>query len=719
MNKKNKHKTNHDPNHILDKTSPDFKVPEAEMTPKNKLINKLVQIKELALASQKSRFLSFAVIFAIVGGIFFLWSSFADSQVTFSNQVACIDQYAGNHKLVHNGSCTAYEINPVGLSTQRFTWCALASNADAWQNDGPCPAAAPPPLPTGNATYANQAACIDPTESNIHRFIHSGGCTQNEHGVAGDVSQSFTWCAAAANKNTWVNDGPCASTPNGFDVSIRANPTSVTVGKKTTVTWKIAGKTDGCAEVMGSDGSPDPFWTGTLRSNGSLTFAPPATVGRYTYGLHCTLKDDKGEVKTVGDASVTVIAQPGNLTLKSYTDVACISPSNEDKLFIHKDSCTGNEINQKFISARPFTWCATSSDATKWQNDGLCPVDPPSQSAASDQSTDQPDDNTPGDDNPDQGPQFSAAGQPKYMIHALYVLPCDYNGLTSAQQLCPSHVKHAHDLSLNRNYNKNGRIATSLNAINASIKPQIGGKILRLDKKGGKVDVTTVIIPHTYTEVASNSNKTNGDLDIIIKDLQKAGFDQKHYPNKIFAIYYEGVSAPKSSDCGVTDSTPGYYSVNFLRSCDAGGFDKYNNKIILEIGRDPKIINDVDDTTRHELIHALGFMHSSWLADGPQYCRSSDPTVIKDESSGKLYYDGHVNDDTSDIMYNPDLRDPDNKVYKDKHDELVGAHANIPVTKFTIDKDHKDYFFPKGQKPSNINKDPACNLNESHYLASK
>ena len=161
----------------------------------------------------------------------------------------------------------------------------------------------------------------------------------------------------------------------------------------------------------------------------------------------------------------------------------------------------------------------------------------------------------------------------------------------------------------------NGSIARSVKAIQSWFEGQTGGRTLRFDTFQGEPDVSFIRLNKDEFQILREGSSP---WRLIQSELLLRGFDQ---PNRIYAVYYDGLSEP--SVCGRGGTTGGrrIAVAHLTRSCPGAlaGFDLK-----------PK---DADYTIIHEVLHTIGAVPSC----APNFLGES--------------LRGHVDDNRNDIMW--------------------------------------------------------------------
>lgn len=161
----------------------------------------------------------------------------------------------------------------------------------------------------------------------------------------------------------------------------------------------------------------------------------------------------------------------------------------------------------------------------------------------------------------------------------------------------------------------NGSISRSVKAIQSWFEGQTDGRTLRFDTFQGEPDVSFIRLNKDEFQILREGSSP---WRLIQSELLLRGFDQ---PNRIYAVYYDGLSEP--SVCGRGGTTGGrrIAVAHLTRSCPGAlaGFDLK-----------PK---DADYTIIHEVLHTIGAVPSC----APNFLGES--------------LRGHVDDNRNDIMW--------------------------------------------------------------------
>ncbi|WP_164931961.1 hypothetical protein [Janthinobacterium sp. 17J80-10] len=163
-------------------------------------------------------------------------------------------------------------------------------------------------------------------------------------------------------------------------------------------------------------------------------------------------------------------------------------------------------------------------------------------------------------------------------------------------------------------------LENSTGAANNWLASQTGGRKLKFDTIGGRLDVTFVQLQRTDAEFdAFGVNKR----DAIEADLANSGF---LLPEKIYVVYYDGGNSRYCADAPHPPELQGQVIVMYLQGTPAGappcGSNPFSGNSLAAPGY-------WEFSLLHEIMHALGAVD----ADAPDY----DNT--------------HVNYDPRDLMY--------------------------------------------------------------------
>lgn len=164
-----------------------------------------------------------------------------------------------------------------------------------------------------------------------------------------------------------------------------------------------------------------------------------------------------------------------------------------------------------------------------------------------------------------------------YQVHVLYVLPAD-----------------GHD----RGYDTDGTIARSVAAWDAWFYAQTGFKQhLRLDRHGGKLDITFVRLKETDGDLVRYGDWSR---DAIERSLKLAGFA---HPKKLYCIYYEGSSFTCGSGPHPPD-LPGTAAVSYVLGTPPGALPCDDNPW----SPDGTQVGYRETHVVHEILHTLGLV---------------------------------------------------------------------------------------------------------------
>ena len=161
----------------------------------------------------------------------------------------------------------------------------------------------------------------------------------------------------------------------------------------------------------------------------------------------------------------------------------------------------------------------------------------------------------------------------------------------------------------------NGSIARSVKAIQSWFDGQTGGRTLRFDTFQGEPDISFIKLDKGEFQIL---REDSSPWRLIQSELRLRGFDR---PNRVYAIYYDGLSEPNVCGRGGTTGDRKIAVAHLTRSCPGSlaGFDLK-----------PK---DADYTIIHEVLHTIGAVPS---------CA---PNFVGDSLRG------HIDDHKADIMW--------------------------------------------------------------------
>lgn len=146
-----------------------------------------------------------------------------------------------------------------------------------------------------------------------------------------------------------------------------------------------------------------------------------------------------------------------------------------------------------------------------------------------------------------------------------------------------------------------GSIARYAAALQGWLRQQADGRSLRFDTYQGGLDVT-------FLRLAGADAAISGDIGRIRRDMQAAGFNR---PNKLYAVYYGGLDGSQGL-CGAASDI----AVVFTSKFSTPGCTGVDRGVVM----------------LHEMLHAMGLVAPC----APHFIPQSV---------------GHVNDDTTDLMY--------------------------------------------------------------------
>lgn len=218
--------------------------------------------------------------------------------------------------------------------------------------------------------------------------------------------------------------------------------------------------------------------------------------------------------------------------------------------------------------------------------------------------------------------------QPGYNIHIVYVLPAG---------------RKDHHLD-------SGPIQGIFSRGQAKMLGMIGQN-LRVDKYRGVWDVSVLRLSETDAQIAAHGMQA---VDEIGQELVDAGFDK---PSTIYAVVYDGQAGnrirPKPDyKYGVAGlaNWPGNVTVLFCDNACINSINYNTNPFVMEDTYLPEVMY-------HEVFHALGMVPA---------CA---PHTSRDENGDG---DGHVVDDSQDIMSASELND--DFIIDRGHDDYYQAH---------------------------------------------
>ncbi|MDB5796871.1 MAG: hypothetical protein JWP36_773 [Paucimonas sp.] len=180
-------------------------------------------------------------------------------------------------------------------------------------------------------------------------------------------------------------------------------------------------------------------------------------------------------------------------------------------------------------------------------------------------------------------------------------------------------------------------IPNSVESANRWLAAQTGGRRLRMDTFGGRVDITFAKLPRTDAQyqAAGSSQRRLIETDLGQMGLLQAG--------KIYMAYYEG-GGKTCANAPLQPENPGFVAVTYLHGTPAGGAPCIQKPFVASSSAAPDY---KEFGLLHEVLHTLGAVDK----DAPDY------------------FNGHVNNDPSDLMYagpltwNPSVLDINRKNY--------------------------------------------------------
>jgi len=188
-----------------------------------------------------------------------------------------------------------------------------------------------------------------------------------------------------------------------------------------------------------------------------------------------------------------------------------------------------------------------------------------------------------------------------------------------------------------RHLDTNGTLEHSINGFQHWLRLQTGGRGLRFDTSGGKLDITFVRLRRTDAQIAARGVFVRNEIE---KELYGFGF---HKPHKLYAVYYDGTA---HTSCGGAPF-PGTVTAMYLHGLPNSTFACDKNPW----GR-PGHIGYLEFSMLHEILHALGY--------SPACGKNYNPV-------------GHTKDRNDDVMYQgeapwrPAVLDPGHDDYYKTH----------------------------------------------------
>jgi hypothetical protein len=181
-----------------------------------------------------------------------------------------------------------------------------------------------------------------------------------------------------------------------------------------------------------------------------------------------------------------------------------------------------------------------------------------------------------------------------HKVHAIYLLASDSSDLER---------------------DTNGSIARSVKSIQSWFDGQTGGRTLRFDTFQGEPDISFIRLNKDEFQIL---REDASPIRLIQTELLLRGFDR---PNRIYAIYYDGLSEPNVCGRGGITGDRKIAVAHLTRNCPGSlaGFDLK-----------PK---DADYTVIHEVLHTIGAVPSC----APNFVGES--------------FRGHIGDSPADIMW--------------------------------------------------------------------
>ncbi len=180
----------------------------------------------------------------------------------------------------------------------------------------------------------------------------------------------------------------------------------------------------------------------------------------------------------------------------------------------------------------------------------------------------------------DQSPRVFADlqdDQPGYQVHFIYAVPAGGG---------------------DRAFDRNGDIERSVQSLQQWLSGQTGGRTLRVDSAGGRVDVTFLRLRETNAEMLRLGPSI---ADSIEGELVASGFDN---PYKFYAVYFDGESGFSCGEAPWPPDRVGSLAVVYLKGqpfggepCAAKGFTTdVASPGVLEFGM------------LHEILHGFGIV---------------------------------------------------------------------------------------------------------------
>jgi hypothetical protein len=184
-------------------------------------------------------------------------------------------------------------------------------------------------------------------------------------------------------------------------------------------------------------------------------------------------------------------------------------------------------------------------------------------------------------------------------VHVMYVLPADGE---------------------DQRLDVNGALARSVASFQKWLAGQTGGRRLRMDTYGGRLEVTFARIGRSTLELAGYGTLIRDQIEL---ELAKGGFDR---PNKLYLVYYGGSALGTCGGGAWPPKLPGRVAAVYRFGISAGAPpcnpDELTTSVDAPGYREFSMI--------HEIMHTLGFVAE---------CAPNHTLA------------GHVSDSPSDLMY--------------------------------------------------------------------
>jgi hypothetical protein len=155
----------------------------------------------------------------------------------------------------------------------------------------------------------------------------------------------------------------------------------------------------------------------------------------------------------------------------------------------------------------------------------------------------------------------------------------------------------------------NGKICNSVINFTSWMKSQSGGRSIRLDTKGGALDIQFVRLTKTDAQMKGTANVADVDTGIaylrdrIERELKNGGLLAAQ---KLYAVYYGGSSTWSCGGGAYPPGLVGQVGALYLNGAPPGA-PACNTNVLGKTGGPPGYL---DYAMLHEIVHTLGFVAS-------------------------------------------------------------------------------------------------------------